>query len=153
MTRSEIMSRIRGDRLKPESALATELRRTGLRCARNAPELPGKPDVVFRRAKLAVFVHGCFWHGCARHYRRPKSNRTFWAAKLAGNAARDRRATRKLRALGYSVIVVWEHDLRRGAESAAARIRRALERHDKWTRPTSHRRTRGRCSTATRSTG
>lgn len=73
--------------------------------------MPGRPDFLFRAEKVAVFVHGCFWHGCQRCYRPPKSNRSFWRRKLAENRSRDRRAARLLRDAGYSVLVVWEHDL------------------------------------------
>lgn len=126
--RSEIMRRIRGNGLWPERELRAELRRAGLRHRANARDLPGTPDVVVDHASIAVFVHGCFWHGCPEHYRRPKSRRAFWRAKLEANRRRDRRAARQLRAVGWSVLTVWEHDVRLDARAAADRIRRAAAR-------------------------
>ena len=126
--RSEVMSliRSRGNR-------ATELRLIALMRAhgitgwrRNAP-LFGKPDFVFRAAKLAVFVDGCFWHGCPRHATMPANNRPFWKAKLTRNAARDRDVTRTLRKTGWRVLRVWECALTRTRSArTVARIVRAL---------------------------
>lgn len=112
------MAKIRGDFLGPERRLRSALRRAGVRFRRNVRSLPGSPDAVAGR--VAVFVHGCFWHGCPSHYRPPKSNRPFWSAKLAGNRARDRRARRELAAAGYVVAEVWEHDLRTDADADRA---------------------------------
>ncbi|MGB4063329.1 MAG: very short patch repair endonuclease [Azonexus sp.] len=70
------------------------------------------PDFLFRAAKLAVFVDGCFWHGCSEHCRKPDHNSEFWAKKLSGNVARDQRATRALEAAGWTVVRVWEHELK-----------------------------------------
>lgn len=123
------MARIRGNNLKPEAALAAQLLKFGLAVDRNRGDLPGTPDIVLRRFRFAVFVHGCYWHGCARHYREPKSNVAFWRAKIAGNRRRDARVRRKLRALGFGTIVVWEHELKRGAVTAADRVWRAAA---KW---------------------
>jgi len=72
----------------------------------------GHPDFVFRRERVAVFVDGCFWHGCPKCYRRPKSNRKFWDAKAARNRARDAEVTRALRRAGWTVVRIWEHALR-----------------------------------------
>ncbi len=120
--RSEVMSliRSRGNR-------GTELRLIALMRAhgitgwrRNAP-LFGKPDFVFRAAKLAVFVDGCFWHACPRHATMPRNNRAFWEAKLTRNAARDREVTRTLRKTGWRVLRVWECALKRARQVATVR--------------------------------
>ncbi|HMO66131.1 MAG TPA: very short patch repair endonuclease, partial [Verrucomicrobiota bacterium] len=71
-----------------------------------------RPDFVFRAARLAVFVDGCFWHGCPRHGTRPKGNAAFWRRKFAANIARDRRVDRALRRAGWRVLRIWEHALR-----------------------------------------
>jgi len=71
----------------------------------------GKPDFVFPKSRVAVFVDGCFWHGCRKHCRMPSSNREYWEEKIGGNIRRDSIVTRKLRAAGWSVIRFWEHDL------------------------------------------
>jgi DNA mismatch endonuclease (patch repair protein) len=74
------------------------------------------PDFVFQRLRTAVFVDGCFWHGCRAHCKQPAGNRSFWRRKLAGNKARDRRVNRTLRAAGWRVLRVWEHALTRHGE-------------------------------------
>ncbi|MEO5959073.1 MAG: DNA mismatch repair protein Vsr [Opitutaceae bacterium] len=76
----------------------------------------GKPDFVFPTAKLAIFVDGCFWHGCPRHGTSPKANAGFWLAKLTGSKARDRRVNRLLRTKGWNVLRIWEHALSRKHE-------------------------------------
>jgi DNA mismatch endonuclease (patch repair protein) len=92
--------------------------------------LPGKPDFVFRRERVAVFVDGCFWHGCPRCYRLPQDNRAYWKAKVEGNRGRDLRATRSLRSQGWTVLRVWEHMLKTesGRSHTVARIANALNR-------------------------
>lgn len=75
-------------------------------------KLPGKPDIVFTRARLAVFVDGCFWHGCPQHGTNPKSNSEYWTAKLARNRARDAVVTEALEADGWTVIRYWDHDIK-----------------------------------------
>lgn len=106
--RSWIMSRIRGRDTSPELRLRRLLHRVGLRFRLHA-RLPGRPDLVLPRHRIAVFVHGCFFHahGCRRS-RLPKSNSEFWAAKFAGNTERDRRVVAALEAAGWSVLVLWE---------------------------------------------
>ena len=85
----------------------------------------GKPDFTFRRERVAVFVDGCFWHGCPRHGTMPAGNRAFWQAKLARNAERDRAVTRALRKAGWKVLRIWEHDL---AAKHWPRVARRMER-------------------------
>lgn len=75
--------------------------------------LPGKPDFIFPRIRLAIFLDGCFWHGCRRCRSIPVTNRTFWANKIKTNRTRDRRVDKSLRALGWSVTRIWEHDLKK----------------------------------------
>ena len=88
--------------------------------------LPGKPDLVFPGRRKVVFVHGCFWHGCAEHYRRPKGNRKFWDAKIARNMERDATVTKALRKAGWRVLCLWEHEL------AKSRRRRLVARLRRW---------------------
>jgi DNA mismatch endonuclease (patch repair protein) len=86
-----------------------------------------RPDFVFPRQRVAVFVDGCFWHGCHWHYRRPGSRRNFWDAKVAANRARDQLVNRLLRRAGWRVLRVWEHELRRKNEPRLMlRLRRYL---------------------------
>jgi DNA mismatch endonuclease (patch repair protein) len=94
----------------PELLLRRALHRRGLRYRVNFRGLPGRPDVAFTRARLAVFVDGCFWHRCPEHGSLPKNNRNWWAAKLDRNVERDREQDETLRALGWLSIRVWEHE-------------------------------------------
>jgi DNA mismatch endonuclease, patch repair protein len=114
--RSERMSRVRGRDTKPELAVRRLLHRMGYRYRLHAQDLPGRPDIVFRGRRRAIFVHGCFWH---RHpsstcplARLPKSRLDFWLPKLEGNRARDLQNVERLEALGWRVLLVWECELR-----------------------------------------
>ncbi|GGK40678.1 hypothetical protein GCM10010124_36910 [Pilimelia terevasa] len=95
---------------KPELALRRELHRRGLRFRINHPQLPGRPDVAFTRAKVAVFVDGCFWHCCPEHGTLPRNNRQWWQDKLDRNVARDRAKDAALADLDWVVLHVWEHE-------------------------------------------
>jgi len=121
------MSRIRGEGNKSTELMMIKLFReyriTGWR--RHLP-LPGKPDFCFVRQKVAVFVDGCFWHGCPKCYIRPKSNQRFWDEKRHANMARDRKVCRELKSLGFRVIRLYEHQLKT-PDRPLKRIVRALE--------------------------
>ena len=110
---------------RTEVRMAQIFRESGISGWRRHVRLPGRPDFVFRDERLAVFVDGCFWHCCPQHSEIPTSNRTYWLPKLLANQRRDRRVASQLRARGWKVIRVWEHELRASAR-VAARIRRAL---------------------------
>ncbi len=103
------MSRMPRKDTRPERILRSELHRRGLRF-RTHVALPGRPDVIFTRAKLAVFVDGCFWHRCPEHGTAPKNNSTWWADKLEANVHRDARQTTQLADLGWAVLRIWEHE-------------------------------------------
>jgi DNA mismatch endonuclease (patch repair protein) len=77
-------------------------------------ELPGKPDFIFRNERIVVFVDSCYWHGCPKHVRHPKTRKGYWLAKISGNRSRDQRVTRTLRRKGWRVLRIWEHDLAEG---------------------------------------
>jgi DNA mismatch endonuclease (patch repair protein) len=86
-----------------------------------------RPDFVFRNLRLAVFVDGCFWHACPIHATKPRNNAAFWRKKLSANRARDRKVNRTLRATGWGVLRVWEHELARKREAQlVAKLRKAL---------------------------
>lgn len=111
--RSEVMSHIRGKDTKPERIVRTILHKLGYRFRLHDHRLPGKPDIVLKRYRTVVFVHGCFWHrhgGCRLAYT-PKTRREFWLGKLESNVKRDARVKMQLQKLGWTVIVVWECDL------------------------------------------
>jgi DNA mismatch endonuclease (patch repair protein) len=97
----------------PEMKLRRALHRLGLRyrvCARPIPNVRRTVDVLFRPARVAVEVRGCFWHGCPDHYRAPAANGGYWAEKIATNRRRDEDTARKLREAGWHLEVVWEHE-------------------------------------------
>lgn len=123
--RSETMQRVRGTDTSCEVALRSALHRRGLRYSLRR-KLPGRPDIVFTSARVAVFVDGCFWHGCPEHCRRPSSNRAYWHAKIERNVARDRRVDSELVAMGWRVVRVWEHAVRASPARAASRIERVV---------------------------
>jgi DNA mismatch endonuclease, patch repair protein len=111
--RSQVMAAIRsGGNKATELKLITILRAHGITGWRRHSTLPGRPDFVFRRERLAVFVDGCFWHGCWQHCRMPKSRLKYWRPKIARNKARDRTVRRLLRHDGWSVFRIWEHALK-----------------------------------------
>jgi DNA mismatch endonuclease, patch repair protein len=124
--RSENMRRIKSKNTSPELAVRSLLHVMGYRFRLHARELPGKPDIVFRRRKKAILVHGCFWHGhdagCADS-RRPKSNRRYWNPKITGNKERDARNLAVLRKEGWQVLVVWDCQIQ-----DTPKLRRLLER-------------------------
>ncbi|MDB6124674.1 MAG: mismatch repair protein Vsr [Pedosphaera sp.] len=122
--RSEVMSRIRGRGNKEtEVALKKLFRRHHITGWRRHQPIFGKPDFVFRKPRVAVFVDGCFWHCCPRHYNAPASNFTFWKKKLAANKARDRLVNQTLRKQGWCVLRIWEHDLAKRGEKCVQRIK------------------------------
>lgn len=113
---------------RPERLLRSELHRRGLRFRKNYPIKPDngrlvRPDVVFTRARIAVFVDGCFWHRCPAHGTRPHGNTEYWKPKLDRNVARDRETDRRLENAGWRVLRVWEHE---EAAWAADRVQQAV---------------------------
>ena len=119
--RSAMMARIRGRNTAPELAVRRIAHRMGLRFRLHRKDLPGRPDLVFPKHQLAVFVHGCFWHrheGCKYAYT-PKSRIAFWMEKFSANVARDARQEAALKALGWRVLVIWECET--GDEEAVER--------------------------------
>lgn len=107
------MSRVKGRDTTPELAVRSIAHRLGYRFRLHRKDLPGKPDIVFGPRRKAVFVHGCFWHGhgCSKG-RLPKSNHGFWRQKIVRNRTRDRQHVKKLRALGWKVLVIWQCELK-----------------------------------------
>jgi DNA mismatch endonuclease (patch repair protein) len=120
--RSQVMAAIRSRGNKAtELKLASILRAARITGWRRHQPVHGRPDFIFRGKRLAVFVDGCFWHGCRWHCRMPQGNREYWQAKIARNSARDRRTTRMLRSQGWRVLRIWGHALA-SPEAVAARV-------------------------------
>lgn len=121
--RSRNMAAIRGRDTTPERRVRSLLHRLGYRFRLHRRDLPGTPDIVLPRHQTVVFVHGCFWHrhpGC-RYTTTPRTRRAFWEAKFSQNVERDGRQQAELQAAGWSVIVVWECEIR-DIETLAARL-------------------------------
>jgi DNA mismatch endonuclease (patch repair protein) len=124
-----MMALIRGRRnASTEMVVVRLLRAAKIAGWRRHHGIIGKPDFVFKKEKVAVFVDGCFWHGCPKHFKAPKSRVDFWETKITGNIRRDRRVDAELRKLGWMVIRIWEHDLTRSlSPRAVIRIKKAVD--------------------------
>lgn len=112
--RSAVMRRVKGRDTAPELAVRRILRAAGVGYRLGGCGLPGRPDVVMKGRRLAIFVHGCFWHGhdCARGSRQPKANADYWIAKIARNRVRDATAQAALQEQGWRVLTVWECEMK-----------------------------------------
>ena len=125
--RSRIMAQVRSRGNKStELKLIALLRANNLSGWRRNYQLSGKPDFVYPRHRLALFVDGCFWHGCSKHCRLPATNKKYWIDKIDRNKRRDRKTGKALRAKGWTVIRIWEHDLKSKA-SFNRKLRRIQE--------------------------
>jgi DNA mismatch endonuclease (patch repair protein) len=125
-SRSRLMGRVRRSGTAPELHLRSAIHRRGVRFRLGSHGLPGSPDLVFRGARVAIFVDGCFWHGCEEHGTMPKTNTAFWRAKIQNNKRRDRRVDTELQQQGWRVVRLWEHQLHRDLSSTIRRIERLL---------------------------
>lgn len=125
--RSAVMRRVKGQNTTPELKLRKLLTRLGLRYRLHRKDLPGSPDIAFMGRKVAIFMHGCFWHGhdCRRGARQPKANAGYWTAKIGRNRARDAASLAALEALGWQAVVIWECELKDEA-AVEARLRDLL---------------------------
>ena len=112
--RSAVMRRVKSRDTTPERVVRRLLTGLGVRYRLHRADLPGKPDIVMAGRRLAIQIHGCFWHGhdCARGARVPKANRDYWLAKVGRNRSRDADATARLRAMGWRVETVWECEMK-----------------------------------------
>jgi DNA mismatch endonuclease, patch repair protein len=134
LNRSEQMARIRGSDTSPEVALRRALWARGFRYRLKVRTPGGSPDVTFPKERLAVFIDGCFWHGCPLHYARPRSRQDFWSAKLAENIDRDWRQSKALQAAGWCVVRLWEHEVILDLVRATQQVELALKRSvEAWT--------------------
>lgn len=126
--RSAVMRRVKGRDTGPEKTVRRLLTKLGVRYRLQRKDLPGKPDIVMPGRRLALFVHGCFWHGhdCPRGSRVPKQNRDYWLGKVGRNRARDAVSEAALRALGWRVETIWECEMKDTA-ALEARLSRLLK--------------------------
>ena len=126
--RSAIMSLVRSKNTKPELLVRSLLHRMGYRFRLHRKDLPGSPDMVLPKYRTAIFVHGCFWHqhsGCKKATL-PNQNAEFWREKFERNVRRDENAQRRLREMGWRVLVLWECEVKRDADALPARLKAAL---------------------------
>ena len=126
------MAAIHSSSTKPELKLRRALWRLGFRYRINEKHLPGKPDIVLPKYRTVVFIHGCFWHGHkdCKNYTVPKTNTEFWTAKVARNKERDQEVWRKLEAKGWSVVIVWECQLKKvNLDDTVARVSAEIVRN------------------------
>lgn len=122
--RSEVMSKIRGKNTKPEMILRSKLFKHGFRYRVHSKNLPGKPDMVLRKYKTVIFIHGCFWHfhKSCREGRIPSTNSIFWKQKLKNNIKKDKVNQKLLEKEGWKVITVWECEIEKKLESVLKQI-------------------------------
>lgn len=126
--RSRLMGRVRQHGTEIELKLRRALWVAGLRYRlKTKQHLPGSPDLVFPGAKVAVFVDGCFWHGCPRHGSHPKTRPEFWATKISRNRERDAQVDEDLSRMGWHVMRFWEHDIREKLAKCVADVASAVE--------------------------
>jgi len=123
---SEQMARIRKHDTRPEMILRKALWSCGIRY-RLRYKLTGSPDLVIVGLRLAIFVDGCFWHRCPIHYRAPKSNLDYWLPKIDRNTKRDQRVNAELAETGWSVLRLWEHEVRNDSAAAVERVVESIE--------------------------
>jgi DNA mismatch endonuclease (patch repair protein) len=117
-----MMAAIRGKNTRPELAFRAAVHALGARYRIHNSQVPGRPDISNRRAKVAVFIDGCFWHGCPLHYRRPSSRQDYWDAKLTRNLSRRQVVLTQLFEEKWRVVQVWECEVQMGASRIAKRV-------------------------------
>ena len=120
--RSKIMSSIKGKNTRPEITIRKNLWSMGHRYRIHDRTVFGTPDISNKSRKIAVFIDGCFWHGCKRCYVEPKSNTKFWRDKISRNQERRKKVRRKLRKDGWAVLEFWEHSVKKNPVSVTAKI-------------------------------
>ncbi len=126
-TVSRVMSRNRGKDTGPELRLRKALWASGIRYRCHPKDVPGRPDVVHRRARVAVFVDGCFWHGCPEHFRPPRTRTAFWVEKIRRNKATRRRVLKELGA-SWRTFAFYECELEKNLEGHISEVARAIRR-------------------------
>jgi len=121
------MSRVRGKDTGPEIKLRKLLLSQGIRGYRIHYNLPGKPDIVFIKKKIAIFVDGCFWHKCPVCFQEPETRKEFWMKKIGTNVERDLKNTRQLQEEGWTVLRFWEHEIRKTPDNIVEKILQYLQ--------------------------
>jgi DNA mismatch endonuclease (patch repair protein) len=120
--RSKTMKAVHSKRTKLEDSVIKELWSRGLRFRRNVSSLPGKPDIALKKKKIVLFIDSCFWHGCPEHCRFPQTNIDYWHNKITRTQERDKRITDYYKNNNWTVIRVWEHDLKTDFDSTINKL-------------------------------
>lgn len=120
------MSRIRSKDTKPEIKLRRQLTKESIKGYKIHYKLTGKPDIVFPRRKIAIFIDGCFWHKCPKCFIKPRSNKPFWKKKINQNLKRDKKVNKTLKKQGWKVIRIWEHELKTDVGKCTNKIKKAI---------------------------
>jgi len=125
--RSENMSRIKGKNTGLEKVFRTSINTAGIKGYKLHANVPGKPDLYFPKQKVAVFIDGCFWHGCLQCYSLPSTNRSFWKKKIEGNKLRDKTVHSLLNRQGIKVVRFWGHDLKKHTGHCLEKLEKIIE--------------------------
>ena len=125
--RRKNMQNIRSTNTSPEKRIMRELRRRKIYFAKYVNSIIGKPDIVFRRKKIVVFIDSDFWHRHPKRFIKPKSNKKYWKDKIERNKNRDKEVNKKLRKDGWEVIRIWEYDIKNNIEKSLERILKVIE--------------------------
>ncbi len=127
--RSYNMSRIKGKNTKPELLFRKYLFSKGLKGYRIGYKLTGKPDIVFPKYKIAMFVDGCFWHRCPKCFVKPATNINFWKKKIDGNVRRDKEINKILKKEGWKVIRFWEHEIKKDLQKCYSEVEKEINKN------------------------
>jgi DNA mismatch endonuclease (patch repair protein) len=129
--RSDIMRSVKSSGSKLERKLAQHLWCNGIRYRKNVKDLRGKPDLAIKKYKVVIFVDSCFWHGCPEHCRIPHSNTEYWVSKINRNMERDNQITLYYLANNWTVIRIWEHEMKSKLEATLDRVLTAIKENMK----------------------
>lgn len=124
--RSEIMRAIKSKNTEIERVLRKELSKKGYRFGINVSKLAGKPDIVFKKKRLAIFLDSCFWHGCKKHCRMPETRRAYWKAKIENNRKQDKKVKKIYKKMGWTVLRFWEHQINNDLSKVIREIKKNL---------------------------
>lgn len=125
--RSYCISQIHGENTQPELLLREAISKAGIRGYRLHYRLPGKPDIVFPKRKIAIFIDGCFWHKCPKCFPMLSTTKRYWVRKISNNVKRDKTVSKQLRDKGWKVVRLWEHDVRKKLNKCSYKLLKQLK--------------------------
>lgn len=121
------MSKVRNKDSEIEVAFRKKLWNTGIRYRKNVIKYFGKPDLVLKKYKIAIFIDSCFWHGCKKHGSMPQVRRKFWKKKIERNKQRDKEVSRYYKKIGWNIIRIWEHEIKKSSTQIILKIKNSLK--------------------------